>query len=117
MDSSEKIKSLKLKAGLQRNFIQYFLRNLLDGRILQPLESLITRAHELGLPEIDVENALINLDYNEPELSFEVIVEQMYEYEIKIDKEFYDSAMAICETLKLEKQKYDFLKELFDNQQ
>jgi hypothetical protein len=99
---------------LQKNPVLRYLGRLLDRRILNQLEPLITRASDFGLPKNDVENALIDIEYNEFEESFEIVTQQLYEYEIKIDKEFYDSAMEICETLKLDKQKYNFLKNLIE---
>lgn len=95
-----------------RNFLVKFFRSLFDYRILQQLEALIIKAQKLGLPKTYIENALIEIEYNEFELSFELVVEQMYEYDLKIDDEFYELAMAICDTLKIDKQKYHFLNEL-----
>lgn len=112
MKSDEKIKLLRLKANLKRNTFQKFLRNIFDYQILQQLETLINKAYQLGLAENYIEDAIVNIEYNEFQISFEELVERMYEYEIKIDKEFYDLSMSICETLKLEKHRYDFLKEL-----
>ena len=115
MNNGGKLKAIKRKVALPRNFLQEFLRNnLLDRHILRQLDLLATKAFELGLPETDIENALAEIEYNEFGLSFETIVEQMYEHNIKIDSQFYDLAMETCETLKLEKQKFNFLKELLD---
>lgn len=101
---------------LQGNFLQRMLKNAVDHKILHQLDDLITKAQKLGLPNTDIENALIDIEYNESELAFDLIVTQMYEHEIKIDNEFYDLAMSICDTLKLERQKFSFLNELKEKQ-
>lgn len=115
MVNDETFESIKSRAELPRSFLQNFLRNLLDGKVLRPINEFIYQAYKLGLPAIDVENALTNLEYNESGLAFETVIEQMYEHSIKIDKGFYDSALEICEILKLDNQKYIYLKELFKN--
>lgn len=112
MNESENFESIKLSVQLPRNLFQKFLRNLLNNSVLEPITKLIKQAFELGLPAEDVENALINLEYNEPELAFDTVAEQMYEYDIKIDKSFYDLSLEICKVLKRDEQKYSFLKEL-----
>lgn len=102
----------KREDNLGRNFFQKFLRKITYNHILEQMELLIVKAEDFGLPKADVKNAQISLDYNEPEESFAVITEQMYEYNIKTDEQFYNLAMEICETLGIEKNKYQFLCEL-----
>ena len=102
------------KDYMSSNPIKRFFQRLLDKSILGKIELLIAEARKFGLPENDIKNALINLEYNEVELAFDVIAEQIYEFDIKINKEFYSLAMDICENMKLEK-KYNFLEELIEN--
>lgn len=54
------------------------------------LKVMIARAALLGLGEEDVGHAQEFLRYNEFGLCFEHIITQLYEYDCKIDQEFYD---------------------------
>lgn len=114
MESKESLESIKSRTNLKRNFVQRSLRNFIDGNILRQINACIEQAYELGLPVKDIENSLTDLEYNEPELSFDTIAEQMYENRIKIDQKFYDLILEICKILKIDSQKYSYLKELLD---
>jgi hypothetical protein len=100
------------KDHLGRTNLQKFMRNQFDNEILSKIEILIGKAKEFGLPQMDVGNAEISLDYNEFEVSYDTVVEQLYEHNIIIDNEFYNLAMEICKILNLQKDKYQFLKEI-----
>lgn len=76
---------------------------------------MIERAKFFGLPENDIQNALSYIEYHEFGISFDIVAEQLYESEIKVDEEFCSLAMDICETLKIDKDKYKFLKKLIRN--
>lgn len=78
------------------------------------LKGLITDATEFGLPDTDVKNAAEFLEYNEWGLCFEIIVTQLYEFDIHIDESFYQKAVAIGESMKLPINKYDFIKRLIN---
>lgn len=95
--------------------IRKYFQRLFDRKILRQLEPFIERARFFGLSENDVENALSYIEYYEFEISFDIVAQQSYEYELKVDEEFYSLAMDICETLKIDKDKYKFLKELIRN--
>ncbi len=77
----------------------------------QKLNYLVNQSRILGLPNSDLENASTMLREGEFEVCFDIIAEQMYEYDIKINQDFYDFAMEICKKLKTVKS-YRFLQEL-----
>ncbi|HRH46022.1 MAG TPA: MafI family immunity protein [Pyrinomonadaceae bacterium] len=97
---------------MTNNPVKRLFQRIFVNKSLEQIELLAAKARDLGLSEKDITEALINLEYNEFGLAFDIIVEQMYEFEIKIDQEFYDLAMDICETMKLDKDEYQYLKEL-----
>lgn len=100
---------------LGRKKLQRFLRNKLSSKAISKIELLIVKAKDFGLPQVDVENAEISLDYNEFGLSFDTVLQQLYEHNIKIDRDFYNLAMETCEIMNIEKEKYQFLTELLVN--
>lgn len=81
-------------------------------KILNASLKLIEVAGVLGLDEIDLKNAREFLTYNEFGLCFDTIVTQMYEYDIEIDKEFYQLIAKIGEMMELEQEDYSFMQEL-----
>ena len=52
------------------------------------------------------------LEHYEFELSFDMIMNQLHEYDIKIDKEFYNLTIAIIDKIKIDNAKYDHIKKL-----
>lgn len=73
---------------------------------------LIDMAGQLGLNEKDTTLANEYLGYNEIELSFDLIINQVYEYDIKITKSFYLLIEDVARKLKLSVNEYDFLLQL-----
>ncbi len=59
----------------------------------------------------DVCHAREFIHYNEFELSFDTLITQMYEYEIKIDTKTYSLIESIGIQLKLSREKYFFMNE------
>lgn len=78
----------------------------------ETLLKLIAAAKILGLNEDDLKNAKDYLIYNEFGLCFDIIITQMYEYDIEIDTNFYELVFKIGERMNLEKESYSFMKEL-----
>lgn len=72
----------------------------------------IKSAETFGLNNIDIKHAEDFLYYNEWELCFSQITEQLYENDIKIDYDFYTMAITILDVLKIKHEEYIYLKEL-----
>lgn len=75
------------------------------------LQILINKAQTFGLPSNDIQNAQQYLEYNELELCLDILVQQLYEYEISVDSEFIKIAFQLQCSMKLSND-YTFLKEL-----
>ncbi|WP_408022230.1 MafI family immunity protein [Sphingobacterium sp.] len=73
---------------------------------------LIEIARILGLNNRDLKNAEDFLTHNEFGLCFDTIVTQVYEYDIEIDSELYESISKIGERMNLKLESYSFMKEL-----
>ncbi|MGH2667391.1 hypothetical protein [Flavobacterium sp.] len=80
--------------------------------ISQSLSRLIKKAKILGLNDIDVQNSTEMLEHNEFELCLDIVLTQLYEYDIKIDEEFYDLSLVILSNLKINIKEYDYIEEL-----
>ncbi len=80
--------------------------------LLNALLKLIEIARILGLDNRDLKYAEDFLMYNEFGLCFDTIITQMYEYDIEIDNEFYESIKKIGERMTLKQESYSFMKEL-----
>ena len=74
--------------------------------------NLINAAKLLGLREADVKNAIKLVDHREYGLAFDVVVTQLYEYEIGIDPEFYNLVMKLANMMNIPEDEYSFMKEL-----
>ncbi|MEO1050274.1 MAG: MafI family immunity protein, partial [Bacteroidota bacterium] len=66
----------------------------------------------LGLRNEAAINAKEFIKNSEYKLSFEVIVEQLYEYDIEITYEFYVFAIKVANRLNIQESAFTFLKEL-----
>lgn len=73
---------------------------------------LIQRAAEFGLSEQDSNNAIEYLNYNEYGICLELIVTQLYEFDVQISREFYFEIDAAAKRLQLPEESYTFLQEL-----
>jgi L-serine deaminase len=83
--------------------------------LVNALLRLIEIAKILGLDNRDLKNAEDFLMHNEFGLCFDTIITQMYEYDIEIDNEFYESISKIGEKMNLQQESYSFMKELIRN--
>jgi len=73
---------------------------------------MIERARGFGLPEADIANAKEFLEHAEWGLCFEVLVDQLYEHAIPIDKDFLSLANEALAEMKINPVEYKFLNEL-----
>lgn len=78
----------------------------------QLLAELIDRAKLLGLGNQDLISAKEYLEYNEYGLCFDLIITQLYEFNIEIDKAFYSIISEIAKELDLSEESYSFMEEL-----
>lgn len=76
------------------------------------LIELVNRAQELGLSSEASIAAKEYIEYNEYGVGFELVLSQLYEFEISIDKEFYLMLVHIAKELKLPPEDYLFMEEL-----
>lgn len=82
--------------------------------IKESLLSLANIAKSIGLSEDDCIKAIEFLNHKEYGLCFEVIITQMYEYDIEINNEFYDLIVNIADMLDVKVENYSFMKELIN---
>lgn len=80
--------------------------------LVNVLLRLIEIARILGLDDRDLKNAEDFLMHNEFGLCFDTIITQMYEYDIEIDNEFYESISKIGYRMNFKQESYYFMKEL-----
>lgn len=76
------------------------------------LSEYLNETKLLGLRLVDFNNAREFIDRNELGLAFDIVVEQLYEYDIKIEQAFYESTKNVVDQLRIESTKYSFLEEL-----
>ena len=81
-------------------------------RLEKRLKVLLDSAKLLGLREFDESNVLEMLKYKQYNLAFEIIVTQLYEFDVEINKLFYELAVETANTLSLGDSEYLFLTEL-----
>lgn len=81
-------------------------------KLAKELRLFIERAREFGLPGRDVENAEMFLEHHEYGLCFETLVEQLYEYDIPIDRELVTLAASLGSAMKYESESWVCLEEL-----
>lgn len=85
---------------------------MMNNKLKEKLQLLIDRSSMLGLEKQDVSTAqelLHNLEFG---LSLDTVVNQLYEYDIHIDKETFDLIEYIIEYMNLPKEEYSFVKDL-----
>ena len=81
------------------------------------LNALIDGAKLLGLRQADIKNANGLLEYGEYYLCFDTVITQLYEYDIKIDEQFYLLVTKSAVVLKINENEFLYLKELISNDQ
>jgi len=74
--------------------------------------ALIKQAEACGLLNVDALAAREFVEYNEYGLAFEHVVDQLYEYGITVNAEFYRLLKAIADRMKLPEQRFVFISEL-----
>jgi hypothetical protein len=84
-----------------------------EGKTLgEPIRAIIDQARLFGLPERDVSNALDMLEYAEYECAFDIIVQQLYEYDVSISAEYFRLLDIVAKRMRLAERSYFFVKEL-----
>jgi hypothetical protein len=91
-----------------KRFFSSIFSNPVEAKVM----SLIDRASDLGMRAEDRTNALEMLEYNEWGSAFDIVVAQMYEYDIKIDKGFLALAYETGDAMRIDRGAYTFLEEL-----
>ncbi|WP_338790623.1 MafI family immunity protein [Bernardetia sp. MNP-M8] len=76
------------------------------------ITSIISQAANLELPNQNIIDAKELVEYNESGIALEVIITQIYEYEIKINKSLYEDIEKLAKKFKMEEEHYLFLVEL-----
>jgi hypothetical protein len=89
-----------------------FLKRLFENPTSENVRMFVDRASELGLRAEDRTNAIEMLDQNEWPLAFDIVVAQMFEYDIKIDRDFLQLAHEIGDEMKIDRREYAFLEKL-----
>lgn len=79
------------------------------------LQKIVDKAGSFGLPNADITYAQVFLKNHEFGLCLETIVTQIYEYEIKIDEEFYQLVTKAAQKLKMPISNVDYIKTLLAN--
>ncbi|SHF00788.1 MafI family immunity protein [Dysgonomonas macrotermitis] len=78
----------------------------------QDLIKLISDAKKLGLNQELINCALEYLEHKEYGLALDTILEQLYEYDITIDKSFHELANSILDKMNQDKNTYSYLEKL-----
>ena len=81
------------------------------------LEELLIQARHFGLNERDCNSAYELLSNREFGECFDVVVTQVYEYDLIINNHFYTLVAQIGNELKISQSNFTFLKELIKDQQ
>ncbi len=76
------------------------------------ITSIINQAENLGLPNQNIIDAKELVEHNENGIALELIITQIYEYEIKINKSFYEDIESLAKKFKIKQEHYLFLVEL-----
>jgi len=75
-------------------------------------QTLLTEATKLGLPQQDVKDAVEMLEHAEYGLCFDIIVTQLYEFDIQITEEFLVLIEQTAACLGMPQEEYAFVREL-----
>jgi hypothetical protein len=85
-------------------------------KLKKALVLLVDSATALGLRDEDARNALEYLEYHEWGLCFDIVIRQLYEYDVEIDINFYTLIEQIDQEMKLPPDEYSYMKELVRGQ-
>lgn len=80
--------------------------------LIKALENFLEIAKILGLDNNDFKTANNYLSNKEFGLCFDTIITQMFECDIEIDNDIYNSIMKIGDMMNLDQTSYSFMKEL-----
>jgi hypothetical protein len=75
------------------------------------LLNLIEDALRLGLTKQDAKNATDFVIHREWGIAFDVVVSQVYEYDIQVNQAFVDSVFRIARLLELPDEEYLYIKD------
>ncbi|WP_158288322.1 MafI family immunity protein [Mucilaginibacter psychrotolerans] len=81
-------------------------------KLNRALKELISKAKETALPQKDITSAEEFVEYGEPLLALEQLVEQLFEFSIPISAELYDAVEQCGILMDMPADKYFYLKEL-----
>jgi hypothetical protein len=84
----------------------------MKSKTISALKMLLECAAVLGMREEDLKNAQDLFDHQEYGPCFELIMTQMYEYKVGINKIFFALADEIASHMKLPQERYSFMIEL-----
>lgn len=84
-------------------------------RIKSLLVQFIKQAQNFGLHDQDALNALDLLEHYEFGLCLDLVITQLYEYDIKINECFYKMISEICNIITIDFEKYLYMNELIAN--
>ena len=76
------------------------------------VSGLIEAAKVLGLGDLDINNSIGLLENREYGLAFDTVITQLYEYEIEIDRDFYDLIVKVAQKMGIEEGAYSFMIEM-----
>ena len=76
------------------------------------VEHFLESAENLGLRNEDAINAKELIQNGDYKLGFEIIVEQLYEYDIEITDKFYILTKSVAEKVNIHENEFSFLKDL-----
>ncbi|NDV60167.1 MafI family immunity protein [Bacteroides sp. 519] len=75
-------------------------------------ELLFKEADKLGLPQKDLDGAKELFEYNEQGLALDIIVTQLFEYQIPINQDFFNLVNEIAIKMEWSPDLYLYIKEL-----
>ncbi len=81
-------------------------------KLIKNLNSLIEGAVVLGLTEIDIKNAKEFLENREYGLCLDTLATQLYEYEMKINEQYYSLILECAREMHLKDEQYMYMREL-----
>ena len=83
-----------------------------DPPVVPKVRELIDQAETFGLSEYDLNNAREMLEVNEWGLGFDILVTQLYEYDIPITTEFIKLAEEVMNDMKIDAGEFNFIYKL-----
>jgi len=81
-------------------------------KVNELLNVLIKRAEDFGLNNQDIHHSKEFLLHYEFELCLDHVATQLYEFDLRIDLELYNLILEISHKLKIDTEKYSFIREL-----